>query len=132
MEIPNDLSSQRIYTLSVRISKGTNLLFITDQHVRVPISSDSTITKDIPVVSINSDPLEADTRMLFNDAKKTAWPEMVGKEGSYVVEHIKEQTGFTQVFTVPRNSPMTMDFRNDRVRVAVDEKGIVSETPRIA
>ena len=40
--------------------------------------------------------------------------------------------GFTEVFTLPRGSAVTMDFRTDRVRVFVDKKDKVVEAPFIA
>ena len=52
MEIPNNLSPHNTYTLSVRISKGVNLLYINDQHIQVDVSSKSPITQDIPVVRV--------------------------------------------------------------------------------
>lgn len=40
--------------------------------------------------------------------------------------------GFTNVMTVKDGSPMTMDYRTDRVRVLVNNRGIVTRTPTIA
>lgn len=42
------------------------------------------------------------------------------------------QIGFTNVRTIPDGSPVTLDYRTDRVRVFVDKNGIVTETPVIA
>lgn len=38
--------------------------------------------------------------------------------------------GLSNVFTVLENSPMTMDYRTDRVRVIVNQAGIVTQVPR--
>jgi hypothetical protein len=40
--------------------------------------------------------------------------------------------GFTNVMMVKVGSPVTMDFRTDRVRVFVNNKGIVTQVPTIA
>ncbi len=40
--------------------------------------------------------------------------------------------GFKIVMTVKEGSPMTMDYRTDRVRVIVNERGIVTRVPTIA
>ncbi|CAF0876515.1 unnamed protein product [Adineta ricciae] len=133
MEIPDDLSSHNTYTLSVRITKGVNLLYINDQQIRVDVSSKNPITQDIPVVRVSQDEIDTAKKVTSNDdAKQTSWPEMVGKEGSYAVQYIKEKTGLTNVFTIGQNSAMTMDYRQDRVRIPVDDNGIVSRTPIIA
>ena len=39
--------------------------------------------------------------------------------------------GFTNVQTIQEGSPMTMDFRTDRVRVVVNAEGIVTVTPTV-
>jgi hypothetical protein len=61
---------------------------------------------------------------------KGPWPECVGKTGEECVKLIK---GFaddlSQVTIVPNGSMVTMDYRTDRVRVFVDEAGIVSQIP---
>ncbi len=40
--------------------------------------------------------------------------------------------GFKNVVAVNERSPITMDYRTDRVRVFVNERGIVSRVPTIA
>lgn len=62
---------------------------------------------------------------------KTEWPELEGKSGKEAETVIKQQEPSLLVQIVPNNSMMTMDYRTDRVRVMVDEKGQVSSTPRV-
>ncbi|CAF1019163.1 unnamed protein product [Adineta steineri] len=121
IEIPDDLPPSS-YTLQARITNGQKLLYINDQYVPVPTGDDSSIIKDIPVIRINHDSTE-DT--------KTSWPEMLGKEGTYAVEYIKEKSGLTNVFTLLETAPMTMDYSTDRVRVIVNKKDIVTVVPSI-
>jgi hypothetical protein len=52
--------------------------------------------------------------------------------GAEVVEIIKKETGFRNVVTIPEGSPVTMDLRNDRVRVFVNKMGRVARVPTIA
>jgi hypothetical protein len=40
--------------------------------------------------------------------------------------------GFKNVMTIKEGSPVTMDFRTDRVRVFVNNRGIVTQVPTIA
>jgi hypothetical protein len=42
-----------------------------------------------------------------------------------------DSLGFENVQIVRQDSPVTMDFRTDRVRVFVNEKGIVTRIPEI-
>ena len=84
----------------------------------------------------------------FIDAELLSWPELVGREGTYAVQYIKEKTGeidtwfkrrsdridclgLTNVLLLPEDALITMDYRTDRVRVFIDKDGIVVRTPRI-
>jgi hypothetical protein len=42
------------------------------------------------------------------------------------------ETGFTNVMTVKERSMIIMDYRTDRVRVFVNNKGIVVSVPTVA
>jgi hypothetical protein len=59
------------------------------------------------------------------------WPECIGKSGSDCVSLIESFAPDVQghIFVVPADGIMTMDFRMDRVRVFVDENGIVQKSP---
>ena len=60
-----------------------------------------------------------------------AWPELVGKNGEEAVAAIKaERPDLAQVIAMPDDSMMTMDMREDRVRVMCDKEGNVSSPPR--
>ncbi|KAK1297735.1 hypothetical protein QJS10_CPB15g02002 [Acorus calamus] len=62
---------------------------------------------------------------------KTEWPELVGVKGDVAVTTIKAENPSLDVFTVKKGSIVTADYRSDRVRVWVDECGVVYEVPRI-
>ncbi|CAF5208910.1 unnamed protein product, partial [Rotaria magnacalcarata] len=64
-------------------------------------------------------------------SNKKEWPELVGKKGEEAVKIIKKETGFDNVVIVKQESPITLDYRTDRVRVFVDANGIVVTTPTI-
>ncbi len=64
------------------------------------------------------------------DANKTTWPELVGKNGLVAKVTISQATGFS-VDVLPDGSMATMDFREDRVRIFVDDDGNVVRAPHI-
>ena len=58
------------------------------------------------------------------------WPALLGVDKDVAVAQIKaEQPSFT-VLAVPENSMVTMDFREDRVRVFYNAAGKVASVPR--
>jgi Potato inhibitor I family len=59
------------------------------------------------------------------------WPECVGKTGQECVALIEEQAPDVKgnVFVIPYGSMVTMDYRSNRVRVFVDEQGVVVKPP---
>jgi len=62
---------------------------------------------------------------------KTEWPELEGKSGKEAERVIAEQEPSLTIQLVPMDAMVTMDYRTDRVRVRVDEKGTVTSTPRV-
>ena len=64
---------------------------------------------------------------------KSSWPGLVGKNGKLVVAFIKIQNPCLNVYLCPASGIrcLTRDLRADRVRVWVDEEGIVDEVPKI-
>jgi hypothetical protein len=66
-----------------------------------------------------------------NTADKKEWPELVGQSGEDAVAKIKEERpDLAEVASMPDDAMMTMDFREDRVRVMVNGEGKVSSPPR--
>lgn len=62
-------------------------------------------------------------RMHFKD--------MIGHPGEEMKANIQHHhPEITEVHVVPQGSPVTMDFRPDRVRIYVDENGLVVKAPR--
>ncbi|KAG6495634.1 hypothetical protein ZIOFF_043460 [Zingiber officinale] len=62
---------------------------------------------------------------------KSSWPELVGVNGNKAVTIIEKENPNVEAITVLIGSATTKDFRCDRVRVWVDEYGIVGEVPHI-
>lgn len=65
-------------------------------------------------------------------SEKTAWPELVGKaveEAKAIIE--RETEGMVKVQIIPQNSPATMDYRLDRVRIQEDDDHNVAASPMI-
>lgn len=65
------------------------------------------------------------------DSSQGPWPECVGKTGQECVALIEEQAPDVKgnVLIVPHGSIVTMDYRTNRVRVFVDEQGVVVKPP---
>jgi len=61
---------------------------------------------------------------------KSSWPELIGMDGETAVASILAERPALQVSTMPHDAMMTMDFREDRVRVMVDASGKVTSTPQ--
>ncbi len=62
---------------------------------------------------------------------KTSWPELVGMDGEAAKAQLESVEPDKQVFLVPQNAMMTMDYRKDRVRIFVDSEGKVVRAPKI-
>jgi hypothetical protein len=62
---------------------------------------------------------------------KQSWPELVGTAGEAAVATIRgERPDLAQVLTVPEDAMVTMDWREDRVRVFVDAAGNAAREPQ--
>ncbi|MER5869544.1 serine protease inhibitor [Streptomyces sp. NPDC002044] len=60
------------------------------------------------------------------------WPELVGRPADEAVALIRRTNpGIVQVPVVADGSAVTMDFREDRVRVFTDARGHVTRIPRV-
>lgn len=62
----------------------------------------------------------------------TQWPNLVGMPGQQAKDTIeRENTELTLVVIIPDGSPVTADYREDRVRIFVDNDGKVTQIPRV-
>lgn len=66
-----------------------------------------------------------------NPNPKREWPELVGLTGEEAEKKIKEEKAGAHVQLVQSSCFLTMDYREDRVRVYLDESGKVERPPRI-
>ncbi|WP_440902328.1 serine protease inhibitor [Actinosynnema sp.] len=62
---------------------------------------------------------------------RSEWPELVGASADQVVAAIRAEHPGREVVVVPEGSFVTLDYREDRVRVFVTADGRVAEVPRI-
>ncbi|CAF1367699.1 unnamed protein product [Rotaria sordida] len=60
-----------------------------------------------------------------------SWPALVGKPVDEAVEEIRRENPSFNVLKVQDNSPVTLDFGFNRVRVFYNVDGKVSQTPHI-
>ncbi|XP_027183398.1 glu S.griseus protease inhibitor-like [Coffea eugenioides] len=64
-----------------------------------------------------------------NGTAKKSWPELVGAKGFAAASIIEEEDPHVQAILLEDGSPVTMDFRCDRVWVWVNQSRIVIRTP---
>ncbi|PKI61646.1 hypothetical protein CRG98_017958 [Punica granatum] len=62
---------------------------------------------------------------------KTSWPELVGKKGEAAMASIKSENPNLNAFTIKEGTPVTRDYRVDRVRVWVDDSDLVTRVPTV-
>jgi hypothetical protein len=62
---------------------------------------------------------------------KTTWPELVGFTAEEAERRIKEEKPGAQIQVVQPDCFVTMDFRQNRVRLHVDSLGKIQRAPRI-
>ncbi|KAF8086818.1 hypothetical protein N665_0611s0004 [Sinapis alba] len=64
---------------------------------------------------------------------KNSWPELVGTKGDYAASVIERENSRVKAVVILDGSPVTTDFRCDRVWVRVDKEveGIVIKTPTV-
>ena len=63
--------------------------------------------------------------------QKSSWPELVGKSADEAKAVIEAEFPGVKVQVVGVNQPVTMDYRFDRVRIAVDANNVVAVPPNI-
>jgi len=74
----------------------------------------------------------ADAAPAADTSTKTEWPELVGQAGDAAEAAIrKERPDLAAVESLPEDAMVTMDFREDRVRVFVNADGTVARPPKI-
>ncbi|KAK8702978.1 hypothetical protein V6N13_021312 [Hibiscus sabdariffa] len=81
--------------------------------------------------NMSESPATATATATATAAEKKSWPELVGKDGECAKKTIESENPNLTVIVARDGSPMTMDFRTNRVRVWVDEKGLVVRTPTV-
>ncbi|KAJ9556936.1 hypothetical protein OSB04_011550 [Centaurea solstitialis] len=62
---------------------------------------------------------------------KKSWPELVGTQGEAATTIIERQNGNVDAVIVEEGSSVSDDIRCDRVRVFVDDNGIVKKAPKV-
>jgi ABC-type glycerol-3-phosphate transport system substrate-binding protein len=60
-----------------------------------------------------------------------SFPELVGLPGEEAKADLEKKYPNLSVVVVPDGSPVTMDYRDDRVRIFINDEGKVGYPPRI-
>ncbi|XP_022991207.1 glu S.griseus protease inhibitor-like isoform X1 [Cucurbita maxima] len=66
---------------------------------------------------------------LFCRAGKMMWPELLGARGEEARSRIEKENPYVDAAIVREGRVVTLDIRCDRVRVWVNEDGIVTRVP---
>ncbi|KAF3436191.1 hypothetical protein FNV43_RR23283 [Rhamnella rubrinervis] len=62
---------------------------------------------------------------------KNSWPELLGAKGEDAEKKIEKENHNVDAVVILEGTPVTKDYRCNRVRVWVNRSGIVTEVPRI-
>ncbi|KAK1428381.1 hypothetical protein QVD17_17214 [Tagetes erecta] len=62
---------------------------------------------------------------------KSSWPELVGSTGDAAAAKIEEENPLVDAIVLRDGTPVTADFRCDRVRVWVNSSRVVVRPPNI-
>ncbi|KAL1547154.1 hypothetical protein AAHA92_23661 [Salvia divinorum] len=62
---------------------------------------------------------------------KTSWPELVGKNGDDAAAVVESENRHVNAIVLKDGTPVTRDFRCDRVWVWVDDHGVVVRAPKV-
>ncbi|KDP36380.1 hypothetical protein JCGZ_08649 [Jatropha curcas] len=62
---------------------------------------------------------------------KSSWPELLGANGKAAAALIEKENSNVNAIVLKEGTPVTADFRCDRVRVWVNECGVVVQVPII-
>ncbi|KAG8653977.1 hypothetical protein MANES_05G086480v8 [Manihot esculenta] len=68
---------------------------------------------------------------MASESGKTTWPELVGANGDSAAATIEEENKNVKATVLKEGTPVTKDFRTNRVRVWVDENNVVTQAPTI-
>lgn len=63
--------------------------------------------------------------------QKTQFPEVIGWTGEDAKADLEAKFPDFEIVVVPWDAMLTMDWREDRIRIMVDENGMVKKAPRI-
>ncbi|CAH8376228.1 unnamed protein product [Eruca vesicaria subsp. sativa] len=64
-------------------------------------------------------------------AGKNSWPELLGTNGDYAASVIERENSRVDAMVILDGTPVTGDFRCDRVRVRVNRNRTVVQVPTI-
>ena len=59
------------------------------------------------------------------------WSQLVGKNAREAIDHLRSERPDVKVEMIPSGSMVTADYREDRIRVFVDDQEMVTRAPRV-
>jgi hypothetical protein len=69
--------------------------------------------------------------IIMTGENKSSWPELVGLSGEAAKTRLEQEMPAMKVQVVPYGSMVTEDYREDRVRIYLDDQGKVVKAPEI-
>lgn len=69
------------------------------------------------------------SHVMYTHTGKSSWPELVGMKGDEAAAVIENENPNVIAIIVKEGAPATSDYKCFRVRVVVDDNGIVVSTP---
>lgn len=69
--------------------------------------------------------------VIYKYAGKKSWPELVGVSGQIAAAQIEKENPNVDAIVKLKGTPVTEDFKCNRVWVWVDTHGVVTSVPRV-
>lgn len=69
--------------------------------------------------------------LIMLDPSKSSWPELVGENGEEARIQLQAALPNKDIFVVPEDAMVTMDYQESRIRLFVDPAGKISRPPRL-
>ncbi|XP_071949484.1 uncharacterized protein [Antedon mediterranea] len=95
------------------------------------LASSVTCCKRAAITTSEDKPsLETENTQIKPENMPNEWPSLVGKKGEEAQKFISKERPELKIVILNKDDMMTMDFREDRVRIFVDDNQVVVRPPK--
>lgn len=131
-QVPAAVVEESVTSDAANPEETDTVAAVKEQSDTVDSGAFEEVAGDEDVVEVPPEVTETVETKEIPSMPKTSWPELVGVDGEAAKATVeKENTDLSQVVVIPADSMVTMDYREDRVRIFVDEEGKVARAPSI-